>query len=301
MKSLLSITCLGLLTVAVLIGQAQKAASPDDAARAAALKLFGSLSDEQKKLAVKEFDDKERYKEEFPAVSRPGLPYAKLSAEQKAMIEDVVKAVTSEYGASRCLEVAKQTPDGARYLNFFGTPTADGPFAWRIAMHHLTLIYAEFGKDKDKATEFGPILLGGNPVKTLWDDEEKVLLELNAALSPDDAKTIKAKGSSASGAAIDVSAVKIGSLSEKPKALARKLLEQRLSVFSADRRKVLDDLIQKEGGIDGLRIAVWGDASKSQKEGGNYHWKIGGGPLLCDWQTIGKDHIHMTVRARAKS
>jgi hypothetical protein len=299
MKSLLSITCLGLLSVAVLIGQAQKAASPDDAARAAAIKLFQSLSDEQKKLAVKEFDDKERYKEEFPAVTRPGLPYAKLSAEQKTMIEDVVKAMTSDYGASRCLEVAKQTPDGARYLNFFGTPSPDGKFAWRIAMHHLTLIYAEFGKDK--ANEFGPVLLGGNPVKTLWDDEEKLLLELHAALSPDDATAIKAKGSSASGAAIDATAMKIGSLSEKPKTLARKLLEQRLSVFSADRRKILEDLIQKEGGVDGLRIAVWGDASKSQKEGGNYHWKIGGGPVLCDWQTVGKDHIHMTVRGRAKS
>jgi hypothetical protein len=299
MKSLLWIACLGVLGSAVLVGQADKAASPDDLARAAAIKLFQSLNDEQKKLAVKEFDDKERYKEEFPAVTRPGLPYAKLSAEQKAMIEDVVKAMTSEYGAARCLEVAKQTPDGARYLNFFGTPSADGKFAWRVAMHHLTLIYAEFGKDK--ANEFGPVLLGGNPVKTLWDDEEKVLLELHAALSPDDAKAIKAKGSSASGATIDASAMKIGSLSEKPKALARKLLEQRLSVFSADRRKVLDEMIQKEGGIDSLRIAVWGDASKSQKEGGNYHWKIGGGPLLCDWQTVGKDHIHMTVRGRAKS
>ena len=48
--------------------------------------------------------------------------------------------------------------EGQRYVTFFGTPTADGPFAWRFAQHHLTLIYADFGKDKPN--EFGPILLG---------------------------------------------------------------------------------------------------------------------------------------------
>src|SRR5262249_6965959 len=164
-----------------------------------------------------------------PAVSRPGLPYAKLSAEQKALIDEVVRATTSEYGAMRCLEVAKQTGDGARYLNFFGTPSADDRFAWRIAMHHLTLIHAEFGKDK--VNEFGPILLGGNPVKTLWDDEEKVLLELFASLTPEEAKSIKGKGNAGSGAAIAPDALKIGDLGEKSRGLARKLLQQRLAVF----------------------------------------------------------------------
>ena len=56
--------------------------------------------------------------------------------------------MTSEYGAKRCLEVAKQTSEKGRYVNFFGEPSADKPFAWRFAGHHLTLIHAEFGKDK---------------------------------------------------------------------------------------------------------------------------------------------------------
>jgi hypothetical protein len=291
--------CVGILSAAVLLGQAQKAPAPDEAARATAMKLFASLNDEQKKMAVRDFDDKDRYNETFPGVQRPGVPFSKLTAEQKAMVADVVKTICSEYGASRCLEVAKQDGDGQRFVTFFGMPTADGKFAWRFAQHHLTLIYAEFGKDK--VNEFGPILLGGNPVKTLWDEEEKLLLDLNAALSPDDVKAIKGKGRTDSGAAIDAGALKIADLSEKPRALARKLLEKRLEVFSTDRRKVLEELIQKEGGIESLRIALWGDASKSQKDGGNYHWKIGGGAVLCDWQTVGKDHIHMTVRGRAKS
>jgi hypothetical protein len=231
-------------------------------------------------------------------VQRPGVPFSKLTADQKALVADVVKTICSEYGATRCLEVAKQDGDGQRFVTFFGEPTGEGRFAWRFAQHHLTLMHLEFGKDQPN--EFGPVLLGGNPVKTLWDEEEKIVMELFAALSPDDAKIIKGKGSSTSGAAIPTDAAKIGDLSAKPRMLAGKLLEQRLAVFSSDRRKVMDDLIKKEGGVDSLRIAIWGDASKSQRDGGNYHWRIGAGAVLADWQTAGKDHIHMTLRARSK-
>jgi hypothetical protein len=269
----------------------------DEAARAAATKLFNSLSDDQKKKALSAFDDKDRYKEEFPAVERKGLPFAELTADQKAMVEDVVRAMCSEYGASRCLEVAKQTPDNRRYLNFYGAPEAGKPFAWRVAMHHLTLIYAEFGTDK--ANEFGPVLLGGNPVKDLWAPEEKIVLELRAALSDDEYKKLAGKGGS--GSPIGKDGMKIGDLPEKARELAKKLLAQRLEVFSPDRRKQLEEFVKREGGVEALRIAVWGDASKGQLDGGNYNWKIGGETLLCDWQTVGKNHIHMTVRGKAKA
>jgi hypothetical protein len=194
--------------------------------------------------------------------------------------------------------VAKQDGDGQRYVTFFGEPSEKGRFAFRFAQHHLTLIHAEFGKDKPD--EFGPILLGGNPVKDLWDEEEKILLEMIAALSDEDAKAIKGKGNSGSGAAVAKDAVKIGDLSKKPRELATKLVQKRLEVFSPDRRKIMEEMIKKEGGVEALRIAVWGNASKSHRDGGNYSWKIGSGPVLIDWQTVGKDHIHMTLRARSK-
>src|SRR5262245_19598847 len=299
MRGVLQIGCLLLVGSAVVLGQARKGDPTDAAARAAAVKLYQSLTEEQKKLAVKDFNDKERYAEVFPAAERPGLSYDKLTAEQKALIDDVVRYMTSEYGASRCLEVAKQTPDNRRYLNFFGVPDAKKPFAWRIAMHHLTLLYAEFGGEG--ANELGPILFGGNPVKTLWDDEDKLALELFGSLSADEAKSIQGKGNGASGAAIETNGVRIGDLGEKPRALARKLLEQRLAVLSADRRKVFEDLVKRDGGVDNLRVAFWGDARQSHHNGGKYHWKIGGPSVLCDWQTQGNDHIHMTVRGRVKS
>jgi hypothetical protein len=302
MKRLFLLVCVTAFAVAVVLGQAKKAdSSGDDAARAAAVKLYKSLTDDQKKLALKPLDDKERYKEEFPAVERLGLPFSKLTADQKALAEDAVRAMTSDYGAERCLQVAKQTGDDRKYLNFFGEPEEGKPFAWRIAAHHLTLLYAEFGKEKEK--EFGPILLGGNPVKTLWDDEEKIVMELRGALSDEEAKAVvQAKGNVGSGANLDKkTGMRIADLGEKPRKLARKLLEQRLAVFSADRRKKIEALIEADGGADNLRLALWGDATKSQRDGGSYSWKIGDEAILCDWQTVGANHIHMTVRARLKS
>jgi hypothetical protein len=293
---------LQLLSVLLFIGAAavlgQNKNEPDAEARAAVIKLFESLTDEQQKLGLKDPDDKDRYAEIFPEVARKGLPLSMLKPEQKALLDDVIKTVCSDYGAGRCLEIAKQTGDKGRYINFYGTPKAGSPFAWRIAQHHLTLIYAEH---KDKADEFGPVLLGGNPVKALWDDEEKIALELYAALAPEEAKAIKGKGNGGSGANLDAAAgMKIGDLMEKPRDLARKLLAKRLAVFNADQQKVLEEIIKREGGVDSLRIAFWGEATKSHHDGGKFSWKIGTPLLLCDWQTVGKEHIHMTVRGKAK-
>jgi len=299
MKRILKCSCLLLVGGAALVFGEGKKKLGDDAARAAAIKLFESLTDEQRKLAVKDFADKERLVEDFPAGNRPGLPMDKLSDEQKKLVEQALRAITSEYGAERCLAVAKQTGEGRRFINFFGSPEPGKPFAWRLCLHHLTLVYAEFGKGK--ANEFGPILLGGNPVNALWDEEEKLALALRASLSVEEAKAVQGKDGAGSGQAIGKSGMRIGDLAEKPRELARKLLRQRLAVFSDDRLKVLEELIQAEGGVDELRVAFWGDASKSHRDGGNYSWKIGGATVLCDWQTAGKNHIHMMVRGKSSS
>lgn len=299
MKPFLYLVCLAGLTATAYLAQAERAQTPDEAARAAAVKFFGTLAEDQKTAIVRPADDKDRYAEIFPTTKRPGLSFKQLNADQKAQLEQMIRAMTSDYGASRCLDVAKQTGEDGRYVTFYGTPTADGKFAWRVATHHLTLIYAEFGKDQ--VNEFGPVLLGGNPVKTLWDEEDKILVDLYAALTPEEAKTIKGKGSAGSGAAIDPSAVKISTLNDKARPLAKKLFAQRVAVFSADRRKIVDGLVDQAGGVDNLQIAIWGEPKKGRAEGGNYSWRIGGPSVVCDWQGLGKEHIHMTFRIRKKA
>jgi hypothetical protein len=62
----------------------------------------------------------------------------------------------------------------------------------------------------------------------------------------------------------------------------------------------LEKLIEQTGGVENLRIAVWNEITKSHKDGGNYHWRIGSDAVVCDWQTVGNNHIHMTLRGRPR-
>ncbi|MFO0968617.1 MAG: DUF3500 domain-containing protein [Gemmataceae bacterium] len=296
MKRILQASSVAILVGLVWLSQSSSGAGTKDPSRSAAVKFFESLSDEQKKQAVLPYDSKDKYAENFPEVKRPGIPWAALKPEQKKLAEAVIVAMTSEYGGKRCLQVSKQSSEGGRYVTFYGEPSADKPFAWRVASHHLTLVYAEFSK----AEEFGPILLGGNPVKDLWDDEDKIAQELYAALTPEEVKSVQGKGANAgSGSAIGKAGARVGDLNEKARAQARKLFEKRLEVFAADRRALMENILKAEGGVDNLRLAVWGSIAKSFKES-SYSWRLGNERITCDWQTVGKEHLHLCVKAKAK-
>lgn len=268
----------------------------DDTARGVAIELFKSLDEQQKSEALKAFDDKDRFSEVFPAVERKGLAISKLKPEQAALVEKMILAMTSSYGATRCIEVAKQTPPNRRYINFFGTPEAGKSFAFRLAQHHLTLLHCEFAAD-DKG-EFGPVLLGGNPVNNLWEEEETILLALAKTL---DKETLaKLAGPTGSGQAIGKSGIALKDLPKPSAELAKKLLAKRLEVFSSDRRKKLEKIIDAQGGVEALKLVLSGNASQGHLQGGNYSWKFGSDYVLIDWQTSGKNHLHMTVRAKSK-
>ena len=268
----------------------------DDAARGVAIELFKSLDEQQKSEALKTFDDKDRFSEVFPAIERKGLAISKLNPEQAALVEKMILAMTSSYGASRCIEVAKQTPANRRYINFFGAPEAGKSFAFRLAQHHLTLIHCEFSADDQG--EFGPVLLGGNPVNNLWEEEESILLALAKTL---DKETLtKLAGPGGSGQPIGKSGIALKDLPKPAVELAKNLLAKRLDVFSSDRRKKLEKIIDAQGGVELLKLVLSGNASQGHLQGGNYSWKFGSDSVLIDWQTSGKNHLHMTVRAKPK-
>lgn len=299
MKRLLPFVCVGALGLVAYFGIPGSGGEGSDPARDAAVKLFNSLDEDQKKQVFLPLEDKDRYKEIFPATKRPGLAFSDLKPEQKKLAEAAVRSMTSNYGAERCFEVAKQTGEPQRFLTFYGEPGAGKPFAWRVATHHLTLIYAEFGKEG--SGEFGPILLGGNPVKNLWDDEDKIAVALYGALTPEEVKSLPTKGGRGSGSPIGKGGVRIGDLNEKARTLARLLFDKRLDVFSPDRRKIMQDILKEEGGLDNLRLAVWGNLDKSFHDGNNYAWRIGNDRVTCDWETLDKNHLHMTIKAKKKA
>ena len=98
----------------------------------------------------------------------------------------------------------------------------------------------------------------------------------------------------------DKDGVRIGDLNEKAKPLAVKLFRQRFTSSPPSGSRWWTRSSRRMAAWKTWLIAFWGDASKSQHDGGNYHWKIGNATVLADWQIAGKEHIHMTVRAEQK-
>ncbi len=149
-----------------------------------AIKLFESLTAEQKQQALLPYDSPEKRSEVFPGGKRPGVQIKLLNADQQKMAMDLLTAFTSEKGKKLAEDIIAQKPDNPTdlpgferyYLCYFGEAGAGKTFAWRIAEHHLTIVQVEV--EKGEPTTFGPVLLGANPARGFDDEEDKMIAAL---------------------------------------------------------------------------------------------------------------------------
>lgn len=260
--------------------------------------LYASLTPEQKPRATLPFDSPEKDSEVFPGGVRPGIPLSDLAEPQRAKAIAMLTAFTSDYGKKKIEEVSQQDNPkglGRYYLVFFGEPGPGKTYAWRLAEHHLTIVHMEVEKGEPKS--FGPILLGANP-PTLWNDEEDKMMALFAALSPEEKEKCVMKGKAISSEPMKDVGMKVSELSDAAKAKARDILENRLSFFSPQIRSRIETILKQEGGIDTLRVAFWGNATKRCADGGRWDFKLGNGQsFLCDYENT-RGHIHMSMKGK---
>lgn len=144
----------------------------------AAQAFAGSLSDEQKGIALKAFDDLEE-REKFIPVPFPtsGLRFDAMSEEQIQLAHNLLKAGLSAVGyekASQIIELddylveleslrgrAPRFHGSQNYnLAIFGEPTADGTWAWRFHGHHLFLAFTIVN---GKLAATAPAFFGAEP------------------------------------------------------------------------------------------------------------------------------------------
>lgn len=273
---------------------AQSATSTMDAA---AVRLYGSLTDAQRQAATLPFDSPERVAEVFTGGKRAGVQLKALTPEQREMALGLVGQFTSDYGRAKAALVADQDPAdpgfGRYYLCFFGTPGADKRWAWRVAEHHLTLVHVEV--EEGKARTLGPILLGANP-PTLWDDEEAAMMELWAAMSPEERGKAKVEKQMTSSFMMKAGqGVQVGDLGGAAREKVKDVLASRLKFFSPEVAERVTKVIEGQGGIEALRVAFYGEATKRCREGGKWDFKLGGEGFLCDYENS-RGHIHFALK-----
>jgi Protein of unknown function (DUF3500) len=198
MKTLkLTLAFLALLTVAGIAYVAQQADAGATTMVSAAQGFVGSLTADQKKQAMFDFDSDERFSWEFIPLQnkdktkylRSGLPLDEMNADQKKAALALVKAGTSESGyltATTIMSLEKILRDqegkkGAMVRNpewyfftIFGTPSKTGKWGWRVEGHHLSMNFTMEGTQVIAST---PCFFGANPaeVKSGADKGKRIL------------------------------------------------------------------------------------------------------------------------------
>ena len=169
-----------LLTLLALCSCAStKEASVSDTANT----FISSLSEDQKKLALMEFDTKERHNWTFLPTKftktkmRKGFRIKDMSEEQLKKTFDIVKAITSEAGFNKSIaimeyetimSILEKNPvmrDSKKYfISIFGTTAKEGRWALRYEGHHLCL---NFTIEDDEIISATPLFLGVNPGRVI--------------------------------------------------------------------------------------------------------------------------------------
>ena len=259
-------------------------------------KLFEGLSAAQRESALKSYDDESRDAEvPFPG-PRSGLLIGDLSDAQFETLDGAIRQFLSEDGYRSVMKVAAQChkKEGLRayYAGFFGDPTGEGPWAFRIVEHHLTLVHVHSDPDR-----FGQILLGANPPE-LWHEQEDAALAGFKALSAGEKKrAVLDAGEGESGAALGDRGVALRDLSEEARKAAHAMIDARIGLFSDAQQKKLRTILD---GRDDLLLAFFGEMTARSADGGRANWKIEAPGFLCDYESS-RGHIHMTLRATGKT
>jgi hypothetical protein len=171
--------------------------------RSAAAVLLKTLERGQHELAVHPFaDDAARRWIEYRPEPRPGASLADLSTEARKAAHRLLATGLSEHAYAQAmvitaLEEVLDRQEGWRrgrhsndyWVNVFGDPDGDEPWAWRFEGHHLSVTMTLVGEEISPA----PIFFGANPACVRYGDqpvsrplplEEDLARELLTTLTP---------------------------------------------------------------------------------------------------------------------
>jgi hypothetical protein len=177
---------------------------------AATLTWLASLDPARREQATFPLTSGERFVWGFVPGDRTGLSLGELADLQRAAALDIVRAALSDRGATEVQGVIALEPilgeleraggrgnwmrreSGRYWMAVYGDPAADGPWAWRLEGHHVS-VRSTVADGRVVSTT--PSFLGANPAtapggplvghRTL-DGEETLARAILAALSPDE-------------------------------------------------------------------------------------------------------------------
>lgn len=286
-----------------LVGTRSAWAAPtrSSAAETAVGRFYATLSEEQKKTIVLPFDHELRSRINANwHVTKPELDDSFYSDEQRALVNEIVRKVTSSDGYER---IKRQTEDdsgglGGYSVALFGEPGTD-KFEFELTGRHLTL--RADGDTVDKAAFGGPIIYGHgieDAKANLFYYQTTQVNEVFGALEGKQReKAIVVKAPTESDVDLQGSKGKFPGISiAEFSADQKKLVEATLKTLLAPyRQEDVDEvfaILKASGGIDTLHMAFYQEGDLLGDKVWDI-WRVEGPSFV--WHFRGAPHVHAYI------
>ena len=281
--------------------RAMAAPKPSSAAETAAKQFYEALTAEQKKTICFPFDHELRRRISANwHVTKPQIGDDFYTVEQRGLIDEILRGVTSEDGYDRLQQQMEYDDGGVNFysVGVFGEPGAGG-FEWMMTGRHLT-IRAD-GDSVENAAFGGPMIYGHgeeDPKDNLFHYQTKQANEVFAALdSKQREKALIAEAPRENQVPLQGDSgrfpgITVGELSSDQ----RELVESVIRVILAPYRKEDVDealaLLKSGGGLEKLHMAFYKQGDLND-DGVWDIWRVEGPTFV--WHFRGAPHVHTYV------
>ena len=292
----------GLATPALLNGRAAQAApSPSSTAESAVGRFFSSLTDQQKQTIVFPFDHELRRKVNANwHVTKPNLEDDFYSKEQRALVDEIIRNVTTADGYER---FQRQTDDdsggiGGYSVAMFGAP-GTGKFEWELTGRHLTL--RADGNSVDQAAFGGPIVYGHgeeDPKENLFHYQTKQVNEVFKALdAKQSARALISMAPAEDAVAIQGNqgkfpGIAVGELSDDQQSLVETTLKVLLAPYRKEDVDEVFEILKASGGVEKLHLAFYQQDDLQNDKTWDI-WRVEGPAFV--WHFRGAPHVHAYI------
>ncbi|NQV26486.1 MAG: DUF3500 domain-containing protein [Rhodopirellula sp.] len=283
------------------------APSAKSTAETAVKALYDTFSDQQAAMVCLPFDHQLRNRINANwKISNIAIGSDFYSNEQKDLITQIVKGITSEDGYDRLTRQMKADAGGIdRYsMVVFGEPGTD-KFEWELTGRHLTL--RADGNSAPGAAFGGPIVYGHgveDPAKNLFYYQTKQVNEVFKALDAKQAQVALLDSSptedevALQGKAGKFPGLAVADLSSDQKELVASTLKVLLGIYRDEDVQEVMAILKEGGGLDSLHMSYYSDSDLKGDKIWDV-WRIEGPSFV--WHFRGDPHVHAYINIGVKA
>jgi hypothetical protein len=283
------------------------APTPQSSAETAVGRFYQSLSDEQKQTIAFPFDHELRQRISANwHVTKPLIGDKFYSKEQKALIDEIIRKVTTPDGYDRIMKQTEFDDGGISGYSvaMFGTP-GSGKFQWELTGRHLTL--RADGDSVDKAAFGGPIIYGHGeeiPKENLFHYQTKQVNEIFGSLDPKQRERAllptapKEAEVPLQGPQGKFPGIAVGELSADQKSLFERTVKIILAPYRQEDVDEVMQILKNSGGLDKLHLAFYQQGDLESDKVWDI-WRVEGPSFV--WHFRGAPHVHAYINIGVKS